>query len=296
MDVIRMFKKYNLALAVFMETRLYKQDPRGGASKTVLPHCYWIPGPELLPCPGDADPSRDTRPRRGLGMLVDSRQLPGGTAVVELTGKHSFWAVFPTKHPGQKRLYVGATHVHVHSQPELRLAAFRELTAACRALKGKGVIVLAGDFNSRSGMNGDPVLDRSGTQFLTFARNNSLAVVNALDCCVGRYSRVQARVRTDRHGKVVSLHDETTIDYTLVHENWQHLVTKMRILDKEDLDSDHRPLLTSLTWAAATVSNSPRVKPPLKRVVKVVGASDRRAQAFEARCEPVMVNVAATVL
>lgn len=91
-SLVRLMKHYNAAMACIMESHIYGNDLSND-------EYYWIKGPELLPAFGD----RRNRPRRGLGMLVNRKLLPGGAEVKSF--EHSFWARFPSRTPGAQPLF-----------------------------------------------------------------------------------------------------------------------------------------------------------------------------------------------
>ena len=265
-------KHYNAAMACIMESHIYGNDLSND-------EYYWIKGPELLPAFGD----RRNRPRRGLGMLVNRKLLPGGAEVKSF--EHSFWARFPPRSPGARPLFVCCTHLHVASQPLLRADAWKELCTGVALFKNQGMLAIGGDFNSRCALNGDKVLDASGRELLHFANKQCVTLVNDMPGIVsGKFTRVQKRKRAH------SIIDRTTVDYALVSD--PNAVQSLSIITDSTLNSDHRPLLLSLEWSGAQDAVASQGGPLVRKLRKP--ESVREANNFEAVCEAEMVSYCAS--
>ena len=108
---------------------------------------YWLRGTEQLPQLGKAIPER------GLGALVDGDRYPGGSVLKRYT--HSFWFVIPGA-AGSVSLYVCVAHIPLYrdddvSQTERKLAS-DEISEGLTLFRGKGLLAVVGDLNSRTAM------------------------------------------------------------------------------------------------------------------------------------------------
>ena len=266
-----------------METKVYEESMATGK-------WYWLRGTEQLPQLGKAIPER------GLGALVDGDRYPGGSVLKRYT--HSFWFVIPGA-AGSVSLYVCVAHIPVYrdddvSQTERKLA-FDEISEGLTLFRGKGLLAVVGDLNSRTAMNGDTALKACGKELLKFCNDvdHSLFIVNSSDeLCEGQFTRVVPSVRDG-----VATLDQTTIDYALVEMNAMNLVRKLTILEETELSpvmSDHRPLLLELNWIN-NVKAPARSNVAARRCLRLHGRSRHLLNSFEDRLEPQLVQLNAQV-
>ena len=260
-EVIEFMSGNKVGAALFMETSVYGTDLSQGRWK-------WLAGPELLPLPGGYNP------RLGLGALVDTDRYPGASVVKKY--KRSMWL----RLPGESRdLYVCAVHLPLYTTPRERAKAICDLVAGYNLFKNKGLVVYGGDFNARCGMNGDSLTKTSGRHLFSFCKENSLTIVNSMDICSGEFTRVQDVIidglaRTNR----------TTIDYVLVPSLEESSVLAMQICDESDLDSDHRPVVVTLSWDRLNTTRL-KTKPTTHRKWKVHETRPAAWSAYEDMCE-----------
>jgi len=237
----------------------------------------WLRGPESLPVLGMSVPSR------GLGAFVNGKILPG--ASVAFSGAHCFCVRIPM--PPGKSLYVFTVHWPLACDRHGREKAWFELSASYKKFSKLGIVVIGGDFNSRCALNGDATLDKGGRELFDFCDDEGIFLVNAdASKCVGEFSRVSPMTRDG-----VKTVDYSTIDYVLVDHHFEHLVKGMHLLSKEELDSDHKPVLLELL-ARLPPPPAP-AKARLKLKLKLQGQSHQTLNAFEVTCERYMVNLLA---
>ena len=231
-ELIELFdrlKFHGVSFAGIMETNVYGEDLSSEKYK-------FIRGPEIPP------PLGASVARRGLGAFVDRERHPGAHRI--WMGVHAFCVKIPAKSPNNKPLFVITTHIPMSKDPVGRTAAFAEIKCCVSMFREQGTCIIGGDYNARCALNGDAVLKKSGTQLFDFCDDNGLTLVNSLEAkCVGEYTRTVVCVR---NGKMVK--DESTIDYVVMDQKWEHLAMKLSLLEKEDLVSDHKPLVLELLW------------------------------------------------
>ena len=270
MDVVEVMKEHQVGVAGFMETQAPPwEDFSVGQFK-------WFKGPESTPHAGCG------RPTRGMGAFVDTSRFAG--AHVSWVGVFSFCVWLPAG-KGRKPVSVFFCHLPGPTEPLRRSMAWKELRKQLHRSQHGSVNIVAGDLNSRAALNGDPELKPCGKELLDFCAEEGLVLANALQCCVGQFSREQPVLRRG----VVHV-DKTTVDYVCVDAAVAGQVRSLRILEKGQLDSDHKPLL--LVMEGVTSAGSKVVpKPPLKQRYKLAGRRGEVYDGFEDACEPRMVGV-----
>jgi len=146
--------------------------------------------------------------------------------------------------------------------------------------RGRGIVIVGGDFNVHMKANGDEKEDKEGEKLKAFAEVNELIIVNLTPACSGQFT--WQRIYEDRQvktGKDADKEEEddededkegddrrdeekkeeernrktkirqSTLDYILVTKEHMSRIQRMTILNKEggSLGSDHNPIVDELS-------------------------------------------------
>ena len=117
--------------------------------------------------------------------------------------------------------------------------AWEEIQNEANKLANEGHILIMGDFNAHTGLNGDhSPIDHAGRILLHNIDLLQLHLLNSLPICEGNITR------SVFHKTDASLHN-TTIDYMAISESLRPYVAKFEI-STDSLGSDHYPLILTL--------------------------------------------------
>ena len=272
--------RHGAAAALLCETWSYKRDhsvweeEEDGRGRRRRHVASWIAGPEREPS--------EARVRGGLGALVAARWAPRVERVHVGTGVYCMWlCVDSPEGEGRQPLHVGEVYAPAGADLMAQRSMLDEVAAGVAALRGRGPLIVLGDFNARVGANGDAVTNAAGRQLLEFAERHRLVVANLLPLCAGEFSRVV--VEHGRHGERTRA---STIDLLLVPAEHARVVQSLEIVQDGCALSDHRPLVVRVRlpgtrgWAAGAAGEE---KEPPRRIWRVHQASQDEWEAFGAR-------------
>ena len=161
-EVMEFMKQNGVVVGLFTETRCAGED-------FSTADWHWIQGAEYIPSLGSSCP------KLGLGCLVCKRTFPSRPAVLE-SSHHGLWLRLPGKGAD---LVSGVVYVPCYPNAE-REHIFKSLGKSFSSFRDMGIVVLGGDFNSRTGANGDRVVNTPGRELLQFFSSQSVALVNML--------------------------------------------------------------------------------------------------------------------
>ena len=113
-----------------------------------------------------------------------------------------------------------------------------------------GHVILMGDFNARTGLNGDPITNTKGRLLLNKARDLDLHLVNEMGVCTDYFTHIQENRDGSAH--------HTTIDYVLVSMSLTAHTTRLEL--SERLGSDHKVLLLTLTGLTPAHKSTPGLR------------------------------------
>jgi endonuclease/exonuclease/phosphatase family metal-dependent hydrolase len=186
----------------------------------------------------DAERLAEGRARGGVAFLV-SNTVSRFVSLVK-ADRNQLWIKV---HNREVTLYVCVVYLPPAGSgyAEERQDIVRDLLSNVTRFRARGAaVVIGGDFNARTGVNGDTVVNAEGRELLQLADSNSLEIINFdRRRCSGHFTR-ERKYGTDMQ--------RSTIDYVMVDSSHSCLVKKLSILDepKVRLGSDHKPLLVDL--------------------------------------------------
>ena len=198
----------------------------------------WDPGTENRP--SDAH----THPPGGIGMLG----IRAVSHSVVSADKHSVWVRLEIE--GGVPIFFCECYFPHSSKLRKQRAAWREISARAREFQEYGHVVVMGDFNAHTGINGGKT-DSAGRLMLRQADMLELTILNGTDMCTG----VHTRVAEQADGTCIS----TTIDYIMVGKSLLPHVVGMKVVE-DRMGSDHHMLTLKLVGLRPT----PGVKPELR--------------------------------
>ena len=190
-------------------------------------------------------------------------------------------------------------HVYLPPGAEDTAAWFQTLAADCAEAAALGHVVVAGDFNARTGclpddtavprLSADRVIDTRGRQLVAFSQEAGL------NFCNGHFGPSSAAATSSGLGRLRQRdHSEwqSVVDYVLVSDSLLPHVASLEVAVMAGLCSDHAALHLTLAPVAATPPPSPThsaeapaaEEPAAGQVLRPARYrwDQRRAQAFEA--------------
>ena len=178
-----------------------------------------------------------------MGAFIDRNAIKASN--VE-TGKYTVWhriETAPTDDGDNLPIFVGVGYFPDSQDTQGHSRANKELRNCLRKYRDLGHVVFGGDLNAHTGLNGDEMpVDEAGLMLMDTVNDTGMLMVNAMEgVCTGGPTRVQVQE------KVVQ---QSTLDYVLCSPS---LATNIRslVIDTDQMDSDHRPLVLTLDGLAA---------------------------------------------
>jgi len=223
----------------------------GGLTPSDAKGVQWITGPERPPV------GNRSLVRGGVGVFVD-RSI---RTVTVRQCEYSVWVQMQVQ--GARPLFIGTVYApqYERANSPARQRMWEELSSAVTDFRARGVCVIGGDFNSRTGSNGDTVRNNAGTELTEFCERMRFAVANAMPCAKGEFS-FSAQPSADRNPTHTCTR-RSTIDYVLIDADSSSLVSSFEIVTDWSALSDHRPILISL--ASCPVAAPARARSHLRQ-------------------------------
>ena len=183
----------------------------------------WDPGAENRPS------TSQPHPPGGIGMLVN-RKVSHSTVS---SSKYSVWARLEFE--GSVPIFICECYFPNNNNTRKHRDAWREISLRARDYGQVGHVVVMGDFNAHTGVNGGNV-DTAGRMLLRKAKELELKVLNGTDMCDGGHTRVM-----ESDGGCTA----TTIDFVMVSRALLPHVAGMTVVG-DRMGSDHCMLVLRL--------------------------------------------------
>ena len=191
----------------------------------------------------EGKPKSSCGPTRGMGAFIDRNAIKASN--VE-TGKYTVWhriETAPTDDGDNLPIFVGVGYFPDSQDTQGHSRANKELRNCLRKYRDLGHVVFGGDLNAHTGLNGDEMpVDEAGLMLMDTVNDTGMLMVNAMEgVCTGGPTRVQVQENVVQ---------QSTLDYVLCSPS---LATNIRslVIDTDQMDSDHRPLVLTLDGLAA---------------------------------------------
>jgi hypothetical protein len=184
----------------------------------------WDPGVENRPSPSQPHPPG------GIGGLV-SRDVSHSTVA---SSKYSVWARLEME--GGVPIFICECYFPHSAQTRQHRAAWREISERAKEYGEVGHVVVMGDFNAHTGINGG-ITDAAGRMLTRNAAQLDLTILNGTDICDGGHTRVM-----EGAGGCTTA---TTIDFMMVSRALLPHVTDMTVIN-DRMSSDHHMLVLRL--------------------------------------------------
>ena len=237
---------------------------------------------------------RNDRDNDGGGIMIGiQRQLEKITTIVEKqkVDGESLWILINNK---QLAIRVGAIYAPQESRTskEKYKVMYQKIEEQIlMAKQHKQHLLMMGDFNCKIGKsikNNNAEVSKSGKNFNKMIEKNKLIVLNAVDSCVGTWTREEGGSKSVLDYVVIDQEDERAVVDVKIDEEKEY--APVNLGENLGVTSDHNAILTKLNWLVETenIKKAPRTIITKKGYAKIEeGIRERNLVNIFSKDEPV---------